>query len=136
MLGTNEMGPVNSEEFLFCSIALIVSGSIYNFIFSEITKFLRVINSHDMEMMEFNSHCFIVMDYIGLTEDEKNDIMYFFTITESLREMQTDHACFFSLIKPSLILRIQQSVFERNLFLNPVVYLLIDKQEVDLEQES
>jgi len=81
MLGTNEMGPVNSEELLFCSIALILSGSVYNFIFSEITKFLRVVNSYDMNMMEFSSNSFTVMDYIGLTDEEKTDIMYFFAIT-------------------------------------------------------
>mmetsp|Transcript_42068 Transcript_42068/g.64479 ORF Transcript_42068/g.64479 Transcript_42068/m.64479 type:complete len:205 (+) Transcript_42068:1109-1723(+) len=45
MIGTNEMGPVSPEEIFFCTVALLASSLVYNLIFSEIMKIIKIFSS-------------------------------------------------------------------------------------------
>ena len=69
-LGSDEFGPVNEIEMIFCVFTLIISSMLNSVIFGDIASLLSVLEQKTNDRQNSLDHANFVMDSIELTEKD------------------------------------------------------------------
>lgn len=86
ILGIGEMGPVNTEEYVFLIFALLFSLMLQSLFFSDIAVLVTSFFRKRTEQQGEIDKAFEVMTFIELPEDKQDQIRDYFAKTQSTKE--------------------------------------------------
>jgi hypothetical protein len=102
ILGSNEIGPVNSLEMLGCLVFLIISALLNAILFGQIADLVGNLSAKSTAIQEQLDQANTVMESIELEDEIQEEIRMFFNKTQSTKEAQVEFSDFLELISPSL----------------------------------
>ena len=86
ILGSNELGPVNEVEMLFCVTVLLMSAFMNALILGDIASLAQVVGKRSSELQEKLDAANQIMTTIKLSYDDAQEIREFFNRTQSSRD--------------------------------------------------
>jgi hypothetical protein len=126
-LGSNEIGPVNEIEMIFCVFNLIGAAILNALLFGDIAGLVGVLGKKDNYWQDSLDSANFVMMQIEMGDKDQDTIRDFMQVTNNSLSSQTELNIFFTTISPSLIGRVQQFIYFESLKKNRVVSKIIEK---------